>query len=376
MASIAPADRFPPPVDSALLPSLKQVARLESDSGGPYNALAVRARNLLTDESWLIQVAMDRHDHDALLAKLRQGALFALLLGTLASGAAGILAARRGMKPLHDIAVAAERITATQLNERIDPARWPSELGALAIALNRMLSRLEEAFVRMSQCTAEVAHELRTPIQNLMGEAGVALAARRTPEEYRHVLESSLEEYERLSRMINEMLFLARAEDPKQQLVRERFDVRREMEAVREFFDALSESRGVTVSCQGAGDIEANALLLRRALTNLLSNALRHTPRGGHVVLAVENPTGQETLIQVADSGHGIPREELQQLRARRRRNARLRAPGTLGSGLGLPIVKSIVELHGGSVSLNSSPGNGTCVLLRFPRAQAGAPPP
>ena len=158
----------------------------------------------------------------------------------------------------------------------------------------------------MSQFAEDVAHELRTPIQNMMGEAEVTLSAERKPEEYRSILESNLEEFERLSRMINEMLFLARAENPQQQIERMRLDARREIEAVRDFFDALTESRGVTITAHGQGDIDADPLLFRRAMTNLLSNALRHTPSGGRIVLSVDKADDSAVLVKVTDSGCGI----------------------------------------------------------------------
>jgi two-component system heavy metal sensor histidine kinase CusS len=211
-----------------------------------------------------------------------------------------------------------------------------------------VLGRLEDAFRRLSQCTGDLAHELRTPVHNLMGEAGVALTAERSPEEYRRVLESSLEEYERLSRMINEMLFLARAEIPGQQIGRRRFDARRELEAVKEFFEALSETHGVKVTCEGEGEIEADPLLFRRAVTSLLSNALRHTPEGGQIVLSLAQAQDNSHVVKVAGSGCGIP-------------------PGSEQAGHGLSIAESIVEMCGGSIAVESSLDQGTSVLLRFP---------
>jgi two-component system heavy metal sensor histidine kinase CusS len=318
---------------------------------------------------------MDDAEEDAAIAKARRWSLVALLLGTLFCAGLGVVVARRGMRPLGEIAVAAERITANQLNERIDPVRWPEELAALATAFNRMLGRLENSFVRMSQFAADLAHELRTPIHNMMGEAEVALSAEREPEEYRSVLESSLEEFERLSRMINEMLFLARAEDPQQRIERVRLNPRREIEAVREFFDALTESRGVTVTAQGPSDIDIDAdpLLFRRAVTNLLSNALRHTPSGGQIVLSVEQSDHSAVLVKVTDSGCGIRPEHLPKICDRLNCADRTRDQVSEQTGLGLSIVKSIVELHGGSLAIDSVLGKGTTVVMRF---QAHAPAP
>jgi two-component system heavy metal sensor histidine kinase CusS len=329
--------------------------------------LSVRAPNARSGQSWVIQVAMDDADEQATIENVQRSTFVALLLGTLFSSGLGAVVARRGMKPLREIAATAERITANQLNERIDPARQPEELATLATALNRMLGHLENSFARMSQFAADLAHELRTPIHNMMGEAEVALSAERKPDEYRSILESSLEEYERLSRMINEMLFLARAENPQQQIERVRLDAYREIEAVREFFDALTESRGVKVITQGRGDIDANPLLFRRAMTNLLSNALRHTPKGGQIVLSVEGADSDAVLVQVTDSGCGIRPEHLPRICDRLYCADRSNAQLSEQTGLGLSIVKSIVELHGGSMAIDSALGKGTTVLMRFP---------
>jgi len=374
MATVVPSAQFPSPVDlqSSSKP-LEAVQHWRSPQGRSYRVLSTRAHNEQTGQSWVIQVAMADTEEETLIANLERAALVALLLGILVSAGFGGVVARRGMKPLREIAVTAERITANQLNERIDPARQPEELATLATALNRMLGRLEDSFVRMSQFAEDVAHELRTPIHNMKGEAEVALSTERKPEEYRGILESSLEEFERLSRMINEMLFLARAENPQQQIERVRLDARREIEAVREFFDALTESRGVTVTTTGRGDIDADPILFRRAMTNLLSNALRHTPSGGQIVLSVEQATDSAVLVKVTDSGCGIRPEHLPRICDRLYCADRTDAQLSEQSGLGLSIVKSIVELHGGSVAIDSALGHGTTVLMRFPELTPAA---
>lgn len=367
MATVVPSAQFPSPVGPELISKPEVMQDWQSPEGRTYCVLSVRTHNEQSGQSWVIQVAMDDAEEKATIDKVQRGSLVALLLGTLFSAGLGGVVARRGMKPLREIAATAERITANQLNERIDPLCQPEELGKLATALNRMLGRLEDSFVRMSQFAEDVAHELRTPIHNMMGEAEVALSTEREPEEYRSILESSLEEFERLSRMINEMLFLTRAENPQQQIERVRFDARREIEAVREFFDALTESRGVTVTTQGQGDIDADPILFRRAMTNLLSNALRHTPGGGQIVLSVEQANDSAVLVKVTDSGCGIRPEHLPRICDRLYCADRTNAQLSEQTGLGLSIVKSIAELHGGSIAIDSALGKGTTVLMRFP---------
>ena len=367
MATVVPSAQFPSPVGPQRIFEPDVVQRWQSPERQTYCVLSVRTRNERSGQSWVIQVAMDDAEEAAIIDNVRRGSLAALLLGTLFCAALGSVVARRGMRPLREIAVVAERITVGKLNERVDPARQPEELTVLATSLNRMLGRLEESFVRMSRFAADMAHELRTPIHNMRGEAEVALSADREPEEYRHILESSLEEFDRLTHMINEMLFLARAENPQEQIERTRLDARREMEAVTEFFDALIESHGVTITTQGQGEIDADPILFRRAVTNLLSNALRYTPRGGTIVLSVEQADEGTVRVKVADSGSGIAPEHLPRICDRRYCADRTPAESSERTGLGLSIVKSIVELHGGSIMINSTPGKGTTVFMRFP---------
>ena len=166
------------------------------------------------DTPRLLQVALDISHDETLLAYYRRTLVIVLFVGIVCSAAVGTVITRKGLRPLAAITTAAQRITAAHLHERIAPTRWPQELSSLATAFDAMLDRLEDAFSRLSQFSADLAHELRTPINNLVGEAEVALARGRTLDEYQQVIESSLEEYARLSHTIESLLFLARAENP------------------------------------------------------------------------------------------------------------------------------------------------------------------
>jgi two-component system heavy metal sensor histidine kinase CusS len=290
-----------------------------------------------------------------------------LVVGVVGSAGAGVAVARQGMRPLKAITQAAQRITATQLHERLDPERWPKELTALATAFDEMLARLGDAFARMSQFSADLAHELRTPLNNLMGEAEVALSRARAPDEYRQVLESSLEEYARLAPMIDSLLFLARADSAEARIERLRFDALEAVEGVREFHEAMAEEQGVEVSCQGQAVLYADPMLFRRAVSNLLSNALHYTARWGKVMISVEELADQSVQISVRDTGCGIDPEHLPYVFDRFYRADRARSQHPQGTGLGLAIVQSIMHIHNGTVTLQSGPGKGTLVTLGFP---------
>ncbi len=324
---------------------------------------------------WGIQAALDVSSEGELLAGYLDQTAGVLAVGVLLASLIGAWIAHRGLRPVADIARATERIQVERLHERIQTGEWPRELVALADAFDRMLERLQDAFERLSQFSADLAHELRTPINNLMGEAQVALSRTRTPREYVEVLGSALEEYERLSRMIESMLFLASADHAGLgSLKRDPLDARAQMLAVSDFYQALADEGQVVLSCEGQGTILADSSLLRRALGNLVSNAIGHTPRGGRVTLGFRDEIDGAAILSVTDTGIGIAPEHLAKLGDRFYRVDPSRASSHSGSGLGLAIVRSIMRLHGGTLAIESRPGKGTTATLRFPPDPPPAP--
>lgn len=365
MPAILPPSLFPVPASITAVP--KGVKQWRSPAGRAYMLMAAEAQSVGSTAPMLIQVALDMTDEGAIVASYRMRLVVGLLLGVLAAAGAGTAITRRGLKPILDIADAATQISATHLHRRIGRAGRPDELVDLAAAFDRMLDRLEESFTRLSNFSADLAHELRTPINNLVGEAEVALERVREPEDYRRVLESSLEEYARLSRTIDSLLFLARADNEEVPIDRKRFDARSEIAPVMEFYEPMAVDAGITMRCEGDAYLNADAILFRRALSNLLSNALRHTPSGGRVVVRATVAAGGWAEIAVADTGIGIAPEHLPRIfdRFYRADPARSTSPGNVG--LGLALVKSIMELHGGTSHITSVLGEGTRAVLRFP---------
>jgi len=315
----------------------------------------------------ILQVALDTSQDQELLRQYLHSLLAILGLGLVFTTVAGAWGAHLALKPLAEISSTASHISARQLHERLSASLWPSELAELAAAFNAMLDRLEQSFDRLSDFSSDLAHELRTPINNLRGEAEVTLSRSRDPQEYRLQLASSLEEFERLSRMIDGMLFIARSDSPAKAIERARFDARKEIEAVCEFFEALAAEQEVTVDFTGKAAITGDRLLFRRAVSNLLSNALKHTPSGGSVHLALQRPTPESVLLTVQDSGGGISPEFLPKVFQRFSRGDRNHPIHPGGIGLGLAIVQSIMRLHHGSVEVASEPGKGTTFTLHFP---------
>jgi two-component system heavy metal sensor histidine kinase CusS len=319
-------------------------------------------------QNYTIQAALDRTYEENLLAGYRRRLWLVLGLGLILCALAGYGIARRGLRPLHEIAAAMRRTRSTKLSERIGPAGLPAELAALAGTFNEMLDGLEDAFARLSRFSADIAHELRTPINNLRGEMEVAVSKERTPREYREVLESSLEECVRLSRLIDRLLFLARAESPETHIRRERLEVGRELATVREFYEAATGEAGVSLQVEAPAGITADLdrTLFQQAVGNLVENALAHTPKGGAVRIAASEHNGS-LRIEVSDTGCGIPPGHLPRVFDRFHRVDQSRSKNSGGVGLGLAIVNSITHLHGGTASIESEPGRGTRVTLLLP---------
>ena len=281
----------------------------------------------------------------------------------------GYSIARQGIRPVEEIAATARRITSSHLGERIAAEGYPYELESLAVTFNNMLDGLEDSFERISRFSADIAHDLRTPVNNIRGEAEVALARARTIDEYRDALESSLEEAVRLSELISNLLFLARTESPLTHLRLESTDVTELLDGVREYYDASAADAGVAlISASGHEAVlaELDRTLMQRAVGNLVSNAIAHTPEGGTVALKTHHDASSVS-IEVIDTGTGIPPEALPRVFDRFFRVDPSRSQVSGGTGLGLSIVQGIIQLHGGHVEIASKPGSGTRVTIRMP---------
>jgi len=320
-----------------------------------------------------LQIAIDVSQQEALLARYRQR-FWLILLGTLAIfPLAGYQIARRGIRPVREVAATARHISSTNLHERIQPEGYPAELAFLANTFNKMLDGLEESFERISKFSADIAHDLRTPVNNIRGEAEVALARARTVDEYREVLGSCLEEAVRLSDLIGDLLFLARAESPLAHLHRESTNIGELLSGIREYYEAPAADRGVSLSTAVPDEpviAQLDRTLVQRAVGNLVSNALAHTPPGKSVVLGASVEPAA-VRIEVSDTGVGIPAEALPRVFDRFFRVDESRSQASGGTGLGLAIVQSIMLLHGGNVEIASQVGQGTQVTLRLPMSPA-----
>ena len=339
--------------------------------GTPMRGIAAQVSTGLADAApAIVAVATDISHHRQFMRSFGVTLWSFVVLAALLSGFLGWVAVRRGLSPLRAIRREAETVTAQRLDARLAPAAVPAELADLVDTLNAMLARLEASFARLSDFSSDLAHELRTPVSNLLTQTQVTLARSRTSEEYREVLASNVEEFERLSRMIADMLFIAKADEGQIVPTRQALALDRVADELIDFFRLVADEQGVALARSGAGRIVGDASMIRRALSNLLSNALRHSARGGRVEIAIADLSDGRVRVAVSNRGETIPADQLARLFDRFYRADPSRTGEGTHSGLGLAIVKSIVEAHGGDVVVESAAGT-TSFILRLPCSEA-----
>jgi two-component system heavy metal sensor histidine kinase CusS len=362
MNQLLPPDSFPLP---AKLASAVQNRKDYRNGRKLFSLVAVNDDS--GGRAYTLQIAQDRSSDEGVEHNF--AVLFAVVLASsaLGSGLIAITVTRRGLRPLQEMTQSFARVGPTHLKERVTPSGWPRELQPLALAFDDMLQRLDDSFTRLSQFSADLAHELRTPIANMLGEAQVVLTRDRTAAEYRQTIESTIGECERLSRIVDNLLFVARVDAAREPIARQQFDARAAVEKIAAFYQTVADDRHVTITCSGEGQIYADPTLFERAVGNLLDNALRFTPENGAIGIGL---SGRNSSFEVAvhDNGCGIAPEHLRRVFDRFYRAEPSRSSD--GAGLGLALVKSIVDLHGGYATIHSEPALGTTVTLLFPAPQ------
>lgn len=345
-----------------------------SGPGGPFTcsppgigtSRCVYARATLPSGE-AIQVALARTatDRQSLLESYRVDIWLAAAVGALLVGALGYAVASRGLRPVESLGRQTSRIEAHNLNARLDARGGPVELRELATSVNRMLDRLERAFVRLSQFSSDLAHDMRTPLANVISSSQITLSRARTTEEYEALIDSNIEECERLQRMIENMLFLARTDNARQHLKTAELDAGSELRRLASYFQALADEAGVRLDVHGEAPVVADAMLFRRAVSNLASNALEHAQAASTIELAVSAQAGY-AVVEVTNRGAAIPPEQVDRIFERFYRIDSSRHGAARNAGLGLAIVKSIMELHRGKVEVVSRDGC-TTFALYFP---------
>lgn len=334
--------------------------------GSIFHTLRFEATPAYSPVTLRVLIATDTDHHAQFLQDLRRDLAIYVAVAIVVCGFLSWLAARQGLAPLREMRSRAAAVTSQKLSERMPVQAVPVEMADLAQELNRMLDRLQEDFQRLTDFSSDLAHELRTPISNLLTQTQVALATKRDAATYRDILASNAEEFQRLARMVADMLFLAKTERGVDLPHKEQFSARQDAMALLEFYEAVAEEKCIRLRLEGDGDVEGDRLMFRRAASNLLSNALRHTPEAGTITVRIAD-TVQSTVVSVENTGSDIDAKMLPRLFDRFYRADPARAhPDAEGSGLGLAITRAIAEAHGGHVTVTSSNGR-TCFALVFP---------
>jgi heavy metal sensor kinase len=295
----------------------------------------------------------------------------------LLAGLGGLWLASRALSPVDRLTRAAERIGRGNLTERVEEHRSRDEIGRLGATFNQMISRLEQAFERERRFTGDASHELKTPLAVLRGDIEVALRRERTSEEYQRVLRSSLEEIERLTKLTEDLLTLARSDADQSVLEREEVELDQLAAGAREHLTPLAESAGVTLTYDPpplSVVVEGDQKRLQQLLVNLLDNAIKYTPPGGSARLAL-SIEDSSAVIEVTDSGRGIPASALPHIFERFYRQTDPRDSRVTGFGLGLAISKWIADAHGGSIEVDSREGQGSRFTVHLPLRKRDAGP-
>lgn len=318
-------------------------------------------------------LSLDRRHDSRLLADFIKATLVGLPILLLIVALGAWLIASTSLAPLRRFHRLAASIGAQSLSQRISSSGLPTELYELAEEFNGMMDRIDAGYRRLQDFSGELAHEMRTPVATLMGRTQVALSHKRTSAEFKEVLEGNVEELERLSRLIADMLFIARADHSETLLQGELLELAKEAQRVADYLLLIAEERGIAVEVTGTAIVMADRLLVERAITNLLSNAIRHALANSKVRIVIVSD-GDCTTLAVTNQGEGIARAHLDRIFDRFYRVDAARARLDGGTGLGLAIVRSIMLAHGGQVIADSRPGGETTFTLVFPVAGFSAP--
>ena len=359
LVSINPADLAAPQLPATPEP------RFHQDPADSYRLVTQRVninqRPLTLIAGYLLA------DREQMLAAYRSNLIAVLGAGSVLIFLLGFWISQRGLRPLRRLALQAAAIDSEHLHLRLHTASQSSELDTLVHSFNLALAKLETGFEQLSRFSGDLAHEMRTPLNNLIGQTQQALSRPRSAEEYEQLFESNLEEFERLARMIDSLLFLARCVQPGQSLELQPTDLHAITARLCEYFEGMAEDQQLTLANHCSGQLVVEPDMLTRALANLIANAVRHAEPGSTITIASrEAPT--HVHISVRNLGAGVGAEHLPRLFERFYRADPSRSqPGDSG-GLGLSIVEAIMQLHGGSASV-ANVADGVQFELHFPRA-------
>lgn len=291
--------------------------------------------------------------------------IITLLVGTLGALFLGSLIAKKGLSKIQELQENIESISAHALDDRICLEDWPRELKPLGQCFNEMLERLNKSFTQISQFSSDIAHELRHPIHSLKQIAEQELSKSTLDPIYESIFLDYMAELNHLSKLIEQLLFIARSEHNQIPLNKQPWPIQITINKIIEFYQALAAEKNITMRCEGEAVVSIDQSLVQRIISNLIANAIQNTPDGGNVIVKIAPLNTGQTQIAIHDTGRGIEAKHLPHIFDRFYRVDADRSHSG-GLGLGLAIVKSIMILHSGDISIQSEPLRGTSVYLRF----------
>jgi len=335
------------------------------EEGARVAAISQHARG----KDYLVVTAEPLHDLVEQLESIRRIFYLGFPASLLVAGIGGFILAKKSLAPVVAMSNQAERISARNLHERLSVGNKSDELGHLARVFNDLLARLDRSFESMREFMADASHELRTPLSIIRGEADVALSQDRDAIEYKEALAIVQDESKRLSRIVDDMLALARADAEERPLEIEEFYLNDLVEECCKSASVLAVREGVSLTLDPTPDIafRGDEVLVRRMFLNLLDNAIKYTPSGGSISVRLVAEAGNVKII-VSDTGIGIPADSAPHIFERFYRVDKARSRVDGGSGLGLAIARWVAEAHKGSIDLTCRPGHGSEFTVSLPR--------
>jgi len=289
------------------------------------------------------------------------------LIGLLLALLAGYFITRRGLAGLSVLTNTAQMITSGSLSQRIDPQLLPPEIRDLGMAFNQMLDRIENSFIRLKQMADDLSHELSTPLTNLLMQTELLLSTPYTETAYRDTLGSNLEELQKMALLIENILFLARADNTQLKIEKASINAEIEIKKIIEYYELLAEEKNIKIKISGNAKIRVQSVMFARLMSNIISNAIKYSKKDGKIDIVITTTQYDTVRIEIEDNGIGISQEHLPYIFNRFYRIENESTASYSGTGLGLAIAQSIVYLHNGLIQINSQKAIGTKVKIILP---------
>lgn len=306
------------------------------------------------------------HDYAHLTIECIKQLILMILFLSISGVAVGFMISRRSLRVIHLLQNKIEQISVDALDERLNIDTWPIELKAVGEQFNHMLDRMNNIFKQLEQFSSDIAHELRHPLQHLQQMTELALTQHNLSQNEQDMYVAYMDEFQKLSTLVEQLFFLARKEQSQIKLNKEEINLPLFMHKIFEYYQAWALEKNIKLSCRGESLLVADTILIQRAFSNILANALQYTADGGHIEVIISQ-SDQHIVIEFSDDGIGIAAEHLPKLFQRCYQADAARSKQS-SLGLGLTIVQSIVELHEATITVQSTYGQGTTITLMFPK--------